>query len=96
MLPLPLKTSPILLAASFPHRPPTSFGTLTKYLPCALNATRNRKVLFSQSCAVKNEFSEADTGDAKAEELGEPTETLLYSFSPLPLLVVAALPGGNN
>ncbi|XWS66833.1 hypothetical protein CRYUN_Cryun05aG0234900 [Craigia yunnanensis] len=92
-----LRTSPILPAASFPHCPPTSFGTPTKYLPFALQATRKRKVLFTQSCALKNEFSEADDrGDAKMEELGEPTETLLYSFSPLPLLVVAALPGAGT
>lgn len=96
-----LRTSSILPAASVPHCPPISFGTRSQYLPFPLQATRKRKVLFSQSCAEgKNEISsEADgdgEGDAKVEELGEPTETLLYSFSPLPMLVVAALPGGNN
>ncbi|XVF76386.1 hypothetical protein PTKIN_Ptkin13bG0262500 [Pterospermum kingtungense] len=92
-----LRTSPILPVAIVPHCSPISFGTPTKYLPFPLYATRKRKVLFSQSCAVKKEISEADgEGDAQLEELGEPAETLLYSFSPLPLLVVAALPGAGT
>ncbi|XP_022766135.1 uncharacterized protein LOC111311026 [Durio zibethinus] len=93
-----LRTTSILPAApSFPYRTPTSFGTPTKCLPFELQATRKRKILFSQSFAVKNELSEADDGtDAKVEELRGPTETLLYSFIPLPLLVVAALPGAGT
>ncbi|XP_021289614.1 uncharacterized protein LOC110420577 [Herrania umbratica] len=91
-----LRASPILLAASFPYCPPTSFGTPTRRLH-AMQARGKRKGLLSQSFAVKNELSEPDDGaDAKVEELGEPTETLLYSFSPLPLLVVAALPGAGT
>ncbi|OMO99960.1 hypothetical protein CCACVL1_03529 [Corchorus capsularis] len=97
-----LKAYPILSAtASFPYRQPTSFGTPNKCLPLAFEATRKRKVLFSQSCAVKkNELSEVDDGaDTKLEEIEvpePPTETLLYSFSPLPLLVLAALPGAGT
>ncbi|XVE96602.1 hypothetical protein REPUB_Repub02eG0237100 [Reevesia pubescens] len=91
------RTSPFFPVASFPYFPPTSFRTRTKYLPFALQARRKRKVMFSQSCGAKNHLSEADDGvDAKVEELEEPTETLLYSFSPLPLLVVAALPGAGT
>ncbi|XP_007027431.2 PREDICTED: uncharacterized protein LOC18598031 [Theobroma cacao] len=91
-----LRASPILPAASCPYSRPTSFGTPTRLLH-AMQARGKRKGLLSRSFAVKNELSEPDDGaDAKVEELGEPTETLLYSFSPLPLLVVAALPGAGT
>ncbi|OMO73659.1 hypothetical protein COLO4_26947 [Corchorus olitorius] len=100
-----LRTYPILSAtASFPYRLPISFGAPNRCLPLAFEATRKRRVLFSQSCSVKkNELiSEVDDGagaDSKLEEIEVPelsTETLLYSFSPLPLLVLAALPGAGT
>ncbi|KAG8504125.1 hypothetical protein CXB51_002492 [Gossypium anomalum] len=91
------RPTPILptVAASFPYPLPTSFGMPTKCLPLVLQAKRKTNVMFSQCFATKNELSEVDNGgdDVKVEEVEEPSETLLYSFTPLPLLVLAALPG---
>lgn len=92
------RPTPILptVAASFPYPLPTSFGMPTNCLPVVLQAKRKTNVMLSQCLAARNEFSEVDNGgdDVKVEEMGESSETLLYSFTPLPLLVLAALPGG--
>ncbi|KAF8396548.1 hypothetical protein HHK36_018172 [Tetracentron sinense] len=69
--------SPLLPFSSFPNSP-TSFSKFpTVSLLCSLTSRRRRSLLTSPSAALKK----------------EPSETLLYSFSPLPLLFVAALPG---
>lgn len=80
---------------SFPISPPTSYGISTGVLPFAWSASRKRRGIFSQSFALKNEIVQAnEVAETVEEELQEPNETVLYSLSPLPLLCVAALPGG--
>ena len=56
-----------------------------------------RTLLISPASAMKKEtgIAIAMTNNEEEEEMEEPSETLLYSFTPLPLLLVAALPGGT-
>ncbi|XP_039015692.1 uncharacterized protein LOC120146106 [Hibiscus syriacus] len=91
-----LSTAPILPAApSFPI--PRCHPTPSKCLPLVSQVNRNRNVMFTQSYAVKNEVSVADDGgDVEVEELEKTGETLMYSFTPLPLLLVATLPGAGT
>lgn len=92
---LNLKTSSHFPTPSFPISPPTSYGISTGVLPLAWSASRQRRDIFSQSFALKNEIVQAnEVAETVEEELQEPNETVLYSLSPLPLLCVAALPGG--
>jgi hypothetical protein len=64
-------------------------------------AAPRRRLLISPAFAMKKETAAtviavaADKEEEEEEEMEEPGETLLYSFTPLPLLFVAALPGGN-
>ncbi|EXB75877.1 hypothetical protein L484_022554 [Morus notabilis] len=62
----------------------------------AMPTSRRRRPLLS-SVFVKDTFSQAiDMVDEEEEEdKEESSETLLYSFSPLPLMLVAALPGAG-
>ncbi|XP_037496389.1 uncharacterized protein LOC105642269 isoform X2 [Jatropha curcas] len=78
------------ISTSFFRIPPTaSFST-------ALPSSRSRRCFFP-SFAIKNEVFEAvDGSEALEERVKEPEETFLYSFSPLPLLLVAALPGAGT
>ncbi|XAR69649.1 hypothetical protein NMG60_11001331, partial [Bertholletia excelsa] len=70
-----------------------SSRTLACSVPRALFFARESRALSLPSCALKNQHSEsADSCEGEDEEL-KPSETLLYSFSPWPLLFVAALPG---
>ncbi|EEF42893.1 conserved hypothetical protein [Ricinus communis] len=100
----PLKNSIPLLSHSFSSFPGTStaafFKTpLNESFPCALSAcTRSSRCLFP-SPAIKNKVPEADyrsDEDEEVEHVEELTETHLYSFTPLPLLLVAALPGAGT
>ncbi|KAK8649462.1 hypothetical protein V6N13_130191 [Hibiscus sabdariffa] len=91
-----LRTAPILPAVpSFPIPP-----TPTKCFPLLLQANGKRNLTFTHSCAAKNEVSVVDDGrdvQVQVKELEETAaETLMYSFSPLPLLLVAALPGAGT
>ncbi|GMI80959.1 hypothetical protein like AT2G36885 [Hibiscus trionum] len=70
-----------------PLLPSFPIPTPTKCLPFFLQHKRNTNVIFTQPCAVKN---------VEVQESGEATETLFYSFTPLPFLLVAALPGAGT
>lgn len=66
-------------------------------------ATRRRTLeVLSPTFAMKKEYpaipravDNADNGDEEEMGMEEPRETLLYSFTPLPFLFVAALPGAG-
>ena len=61
--------------------------------------TRRRALVIRPSFAMKNEASKSvdkvEEGEEIEEEMEESRETLLYSFTPLPLFFMAALPGGK-
>ncbi|WCJ34511.1 hypothetical protein M5689_015819 [Euphorbia peplus] len=69
--------------------------------PSTLSSSRRRQCLFP-SMAIKNEGFEMEDADLfqglqNLEEQEEETaQTLLYSFSPLPFMLVAALPGAGT
>lgn len=68
-------------------------------MACALNeTTTKRRILLRPSLVVKDVSYEIIDRRNKEEyeEIGEPCETwtLLYSLTPLPLLLVATLPRG--
>lgn len=74
---------------------PNNHGKSFKLVPSIATTTMRRPI----SCSVlmkKDTFYEAHEVEEEeiVEEIEESSETLLYSFSPLPLLLVAALPGG--
>lgn len=93
--------------ASFPPSVPFSRFPLTssscllpsKSMRYSSFATSGKRVLFGSHFAVNKKISEAidaaaeDTEHHEMEDITS-TGTLLYSFTPLPLLFVAALPGG--
>lgn len=98
----PLTTSlPILPNSSF--FPPAFFRISSGFTPfAAFSLPRKKRGIRSYCCSsMKNELHEpvdSNAGDA-GEEIdgdGENTETLLYSFSPLSLLFVAAFPGAGT
>lgn len=63
-----------------------------------ITKTTTRTVVISPSFAMKNETSKLVDDfykEEEEEEMEEPRETLLYSFTPLPLLFMAALPGAG-
>ncbi|KAH7843171.1 hypothetical protein Vadar_013543 [Vaccinium darrowii] len=91
----PLLPSSSLITSS--KIPIASFRTST--IPLA----RKRRALLFPSFALENRINcEAHVMDRSAEEEEEeeggvePIETTLYSFTPLPLLFVAALPGAGT
>ena len=58
--------------------------------------TTRRALVISPSFAMKNErIDKVEEGEEIEEEMEESHETLLYSFTPLPLFFMAALPGGK-
>ncbi|POO01748.1 Di-heme cytochrome, transmembrane [Trema orientale] len=64
----------------------------------SMETTRRRPLL--SPLLVKNdtkccEVADNEANDENEEDKGEPSETLLYSFIPLPLMLVAALPGAG-
>ena len=74
---------------------PNCHGKSFKFVPATATTLLRRPL----SCSVlmkKDTFCEAhdDEEEEIMEEREESSETLFYSFSPLPLLLVAALPGG--
>ncbi|KAJ4979168.1 hypothetical protein NE237_009948 [Protea cynaroides] len=95
---LTAKASPTLLPLSFPDSPVVPSRISTMSFPFA--ATSSRRAVFSPSTAFKtNHFQELELTQQQQEREAEEqvktehTETLLYSFSPLPWILVAALPG---
>lgn len=87
-------SSPLLPSASLPSTSTSFFRIPTESLHYVLSTTRNRRWPHP-SFAMKNEVIEAVDGAEEAEQVEEPKETLLYSFNPMALLFVAALPGGK-
>lgn len=88
-----------LLTPSFPIA--AAAAATSGFLPCALSAImKERRGLLCRSFALKNEVIETADGAQQVEEeeekkeMEKPREILLYSIAPLPLLFVAALPGG--
>lgn len=71
-------SSPMLLSSNFTTFPSNFSSRL-------LSATVERRVLLDSLSAINNKSSACETVES--------TGTQLYSFSPLPLLVLAALPG---
>ena len=82
-----------------PNFPPFSknHGNPFLKLGSAIETTRKRPLL--SPLLVKNdkfcEVIDNKANEEEEEEMEETSETFLYSFSPLPLLFVAALPGGT-
>ena len=74
---------------------PNCHGKSIKLVP-AIATTPMRRPLSCPVLMKKDTFCEAhaDEEEEIMEEIEESSETLLYSFSPLPLLLVGALPGG--
>lgn len=97
-------SSPSLLpTSSFPISSPTSLKTPSDSFPCPLVATPRRIRLPSSSCLLKyknyeNVALDIHGNEEEGEEMRElmNTESLLYSFSPLPMLMVASLPGAGT
>ncbi|XP_065856885.1 uncharacterized protein [Euphorbia lathyris] len=70
--------------------------SLSDSFPFALSSPRRRRCLFP-SLAIKNEvFEDVDVFEDVEKIEEEPAETLMYSFNPLPLMFVAALPGAGT
>lgn len=75
--------------------------TLSKIYAVHPWAAARRTLRISPAFAMKSETAgiviamAADKEEEEEEEMEEPSETLLYSFTPLPLLFLAALPGGG-
>ncbi|GMP84908.1 hypothetical protein CsSME_00038258 [Camellia sinensis var. sinensis] len=62
-----------------------------------LPSPRKRRALLFPSVSLNNQPGEAiDSAHEEEEVEVEPSETLLYAFTPLPLLFVAALPGAGT
>ena len=77
-----------------PLLPPSpTFSKIHSNTLATTRITTRRTLVISPSFAVKKETSEPL--DKVEEEMEEPRETLLYSFTPLPLFFMAALPGGK-
>lgn len=87
--------SPFLLPSTSSSNFPSI--SLTKNSELLTFALAKKRDLFSPISAFNNKkiCDSVDTAEDKDDALEEPVETLLYSFSPLPLLFVASLPGGN-
>ncbi|KAK4396398.1 hypothetical protein Sango_1476400 [Sesamum angolense] len=79
-------------------------STHSSPIPCtplaiALAATKTRRDLFASTFALKSReiYESADVIDEENDRvLEESSETLLYSFSPLSLLLLGALPGATT
>ncbi|KAI7998510.1 hypothetical protein LOK49_LG10G01636 [Camellia lanceoleosa] len=99
-----LNISSSLLPSSSSSFPSSSAFTSSKIpssdsFPIAsfLPSPRKRRALLFPSVSLNNQPGEAIDSAHEEEEVEiEPSETLLYSFTPLPLLFVAALPGAGT
>ncbi|XP_030924315.1 uncharacterized protein LOC115951271 [Quercus lobata] len=77
-----------------PLLPPSpTFSKIHSNTLATTRITTRRTLVISPSFAMKKETSEPL--DKVEEEMEEPRETLLYSFTPLPLFFMAALPGAG-
>lgn len=83
--------------------PSTSTTTRAFHSDCCFPstiATKSRRSLVLSPLVMRDKIcGDVDKADSEEEEeelvLGEASETLLYSFTPLPLMFLAALPGGT-
>ncbi|THG05662.1 hypothetical protein TEA_013312 [Camellia sinensis var. sinensis] len=99
-----LNISSSLLPSSSSSFPSSSAFTSSKIpssdsFPIAslLPSPRKRRALLFPSVSLNNQPGEAiDSAHEEEEVEVEPSETLLYAFTPLPLLFVAALPGAGT
>ncbi|KAJ9695348.1 hypothetical protein PVL29_010701 [Vitis rotundifolia] len=94
---LPPKTYPLPpFFSSFPNS--SSFFKIPTHSLAATSTTLTRP-LFTPSFVLKDDHCEViatfDQDEVEEEDMREGRETLLYSFTPLPLLLVAALPGAG-
>ncbi|KAL6953998.1 hypothetical protein U1Q18_041345, partial [Sarracenia purpurea var. burkii] len=96
----------LLPSSSFPSSSFTS-SKIPSYSspPAAFSFSRKRSALFFPSFALQKQTCKAVDDSAEEEEGGggggeevesSGTESVLYSFTPLPLLFVAALPGAGT
>jgi hypothetical protein len=93
-----VNVSAALLPMSIHPPPPLlPFSPTSSKLHTGPWAPVRRTLLISPASAMKKEtgIAIAMTNKEEEEEMEEPSETRLYSFTPLPLLLVAALPGGT-
>ncbi|KAL5546112.1 hypothetical protein UlMin_005799 [Ulmus minor] len=71
------------------------FPLFSNLIPAVQTITK--RPLLSTPFATKNKSSQILTADEEEEEeMGKPSETLLYSFTPLPLFLLATLPGAGT
>ncbi|KAK4419250.1 hypothetical protein Salat_2337800 [Sesamum alatum] len=95
------------LLAFTPHSSPSTSkksyfpSTLSPGIPCtplasALAATQRRRDLFASTFSVKSSDICETVNVIVEENDEESSETLLYSFSPLSLLLLGALPGATT
>ncbi|RVW12977.1 hypothetical protein CK203_095219 [Vitis vinifera] len=96
---LPPKTYPLPpFFSSFPNS--SSFFKIPTHSLVTTSTTLTRP-LFTPSFVLKDDHCEViatfdqDKVEEEEEDMREGRETLLYSFTPLPLLLVAALPGAG-
>lgn len=101
----PSVPSPLLLpCTAFSNSPPFLKSHVESCFPLALApalATATKRPLLSAPFAMNHKTCEeavvvVDKADREEEKEGEElSETFLYSFTPLPLMFLAALPGGT-
>ncbi|CAK9158011.1 unnamed protein product [Ilex paraguariensis] len=84
----------LLPSSSFPTYPVIFSRNPHESLPFAPAQKTNTRAVIRPCFAPKNETCGGfDTAEEKENEMEDSTETLLYSFTPLPVLFLAALPG---
>ncbi|KAK2981197.1 hypothetical protein RJ640_007131 [Escallonia rubra] len=87
-------------SSSYPTSPiKTSTVVFDKSLPCALEvatATTRKGRLLGPTLALKNDVHDTSAENKDGDMVEFSKETHLYSFTPLPLLLVAALPGAST
>lgn len=93
----PSSLSLLLTHSSLPHRPPSLSRTS---MPYAGPKSRDNGAFVGKVSARKRGSFEPleETEMVGVDETGKlaESETVLYSFTPLPLLLFAALPGGTD
>ncbi|XP_018832381.2 uncharacterized protein LOC108999970 [Juglans regia] len=84
-------------AVLFVSPQPPSLPTFSKLLTRTLAAARPtvRTLFISPPFAMKNGIGKAVEKVEKEDDIEEPSESVLYSFTPLPLLFLATLPGAG-
>ncbi|KAK3043068.1 hypothetical protein RJ639_002636 [Escallonia herrerae] len=81
-------------SSSYPTSPlQTSTVVFDKSLPEVATATTRKRRLLRPAFALKNDVHDLSAENKDGDMVYYSKETQLYSFTPLPLLLVAALPG---